>query len=121
PPELRALLDESVAASTASGTDEAPPILPLIPAAQPPATPASKQAAGGLTDAQRKAADLLRSVAAATGTQEPHGKTTTRRRRFFYNLPRLLVAAIVAAAVALPFIDRLDNLRFTPPPPVAFA
>lgn len=116
PPELRALLDESVAA-TSSSAMPATPVLPLIPGA--PRIPAA--APSGLSDAQRKGADLLRAVAATTGAADVSSAAKPiRRRRFHYNFPRLFVAALVAAAVALPFIDRLDVLRFAPPPALTF-
>lgn len=115
PPELRALLDESVAASTGAAASPSP-MIPLIPTA--PKTTSAGQI--GLTDAQRRGADLLRSISAATAAVPEATAVKPVRRGFRYNLPRLLVALLVAAAVVLPFIDRFDMLRFAPPPPVTF-
>lgn len=116
PPELRALLDESVAAST--GAAVAPsPVIPLIPTV-PKTAPASQP---GLTDAQRRGADLLRSISAVTAAVPEAADVKPVRRGFRYNLPRLVVALLVAAAVILPFIDRFDMLRFAPPPPLTFS
>lgn len=114
PPEVRALLDESVAATNL--TAPAVPAVPLLSTVSRPGTAVPS----GLTDAHRRGADLLRSVAAATGSVPEAAAVRMPRRRLAYNLPRLLVALLVAAAVALPLIDRFDMLRFTPPPPVLF-
>jgi hypothetical protein len=115
PPELRALLDESVAASTGTAVSPAP-VFPLI------SKPSKTVPAGvtGLTDAQRRGADLLRTIAAATAAVPEAAAVKPVRRGFRYNLPRLLVALLVAAAVTLPLIDQFDMLRFVPPPPLTF-
>jgi hypothetical protein len=115
PPELRALLDESVAASAGAAASPSP-MIPLIPTV--PKTTSAGQT--GLTDAQRRGADLLRSISANTAAVPEATAVKPVRRGFRYNLPRLLVALLVAAAVILPFIDRFDMLRFAPPPPLTF-
>jgi hypothetical protein len=116
PPELRALLDESVAAS-AGATVSPSPVIPVISTA-PKTTPAGPT---GLTDAQRRGADLLRTISAATAAIPEATAAKPVRRGFRYNIPRLLVALLVAAAVVLPFLDQFDMLRFAPPPPLTFS
>lgn len=115
PPELRALLDESVSTTSSSADTTAAGLIPV-------AAPAAKSTDNaGVSAAQRKNADLLRSVALATGSAEAPARAATGRRRFNYNIPRLLVALILCAAVVLPFLDSFDMLRFAEQPPVGFS
>lgn len=115
PEELRALLDEGVSAVTAApGTAVPPPVLiSEAPAAKPPP--------GRRADKGTRGIELMRSITAAAGAAQGAAVKPARvRRGLRYNLPRLIVAAVVAVAVILPFLDAFESLRFVQLPPVLF-
>ncbi|MBK9122056.1 MAG: SH3 domain-containing protein [Chloroflexi bacterium] len=115
PDDLRALLDEGVTAVTAApGAPVPPPVLVTE-------APAAKPSPGRREDKGSRGTELMRSIAASAGTAQGASAQPVRaRRRLRYNVPRLLIAALVAAAVILPFLDVFESLRFVQLPPVLF-
>lgn len=123
PEELRALHGELAAIpSSASSPATGLPMLPNIPLG------GSAKPASGLSDSQRRGAELLRSlsgvgnvaadeaVAAVQATQK-----RTQRRRLGINITRLLLVAALSVAVVLPFVSESDSLKVGIQPPVVFA
>lgn len=115
PEELRALLNEGVSAVTAAPGAVVPP--PVLTAEAPAVKAPSKRR----DDKGSRGVELMRSITtAAASAQDVAAKPVRVRRRLRYNLPRLLIAALVAAAVILPFVDAFEPLRFVQLPPVLF-
>jgi|GEM_PF-7035509 len=124
PEELRALHNELAALQQSPLTSETG--LPTIPSA--PLTPSGARPVTGLSDSQRRGAELLRSLASVTGVATDNADAAvhatqkrTQRRRLGINAIRLLVAACLTAAVVLPFISDSNLLKIGIQPPAVFA
>lgn len=123
PDELRALHDE-LAGIGATAVAASPAVMPMIQAAT---TPPQVAAPVGLTDGQRKGAELLRNLSALTGASVEGGEVVAptglrpRPRRIWPVVARLMVVALLTAAVVLPLVSDSDALRVGVQPPAAFA
>lgn len=123
PDELRALHDE-LAGIGATAAAASPAVMPMIQAATAPPQVAAPV---GLTDGQRKGAELLRNLSALTGASVEGGEMVAptglrpRPRRVWPVVARLLVVALLTAAVVLPMVNDSDALRVGVQPPAAFA
>ncbi len=118
--ELRALHDELAAIGTAAAA-AAPAALPILQPAD-----ALPRPAVGLNDAQRRAAELLRSLTVVSaGGDDPAAvvratQARAGRRRLLSNVVRLAVVSLILLAFIAPFISDAGVLRFAAPPPQAF-
>ncbi len=124
PEELRALHDELAAIQLSPVSSET--ALPPLPAA--PLIPSGPRSIPGLTDSQRRGAELLRALANVTGVASDEADAAvqatqkrTSRRRFGINAIRLLLAASLMVAVILPFVSDADILKVGIQPPAVFA
>lgn len=121
PEELRALHSELAAIPQATAPSEIllPIATPIVP---------QQRTAIGLSDSQRRGAELLRSLAGLTGVAVDEADAAvqatqkrTQRRRLGINATRLLVAASLILAVILPFVSDIDALKVGVQPPAVFA
>ncbi|MCU0475071.1 MAG: hypothetical protein MUC99_02985 [Anaerolineae bacterium] len=122
PEELRFLRDELAAVTPAAAVAVVPALV------QPPAQSAAPRTVVGLTDAQRRSADVLRGLSVVNGLSgdeaRTRGQATTQRRQrglLRLNIGRVLVAVLLIAAVVAPRWVDVAGLGLGTPPPAAFA